>query len=135
MIGLGKNKIITPDAVRGEYNTLNEAVTKGNWPTLAAAKNKFLFILDDCSTKRDLYMLNHPSLKGRVMFVNAKVNTPEAATMILNNPNDKTIPKMVKLGYLIRTRADEGTKEARDNDYSRFNAACQSGAQIITTDY
>ena len=38
-------------------------------------------------------------------------------------------------GYIIRTRADAGTKEARANDYTHFEDAKQSGAQIIITDY
>jgi len=42
---------------------------------------------------------------------------------------------MVKKGYIVRTRADSDTWEARINDKSRFEAACQSGSQIITTDY
>ncbi|RAJ24570.1 Ca2+-dependent phosphoinositide-specific phospholipase C [Pedobacter cryoconitis] len=37
--------------------------------------------------------------------------------------------------YIIRTRADSDTQEARRNDRSNFGAACASGAQIITTDY
>jgi hypothetical protein len=42
---------------------------------------------------------------------------------------------MVKKGYMVRTRADSDTREARANDKSSFVAACASGAQIITTDY
>jgi len=42
---------------------------------------------------------------------------------------------MVKKGYMVRTRADSDTEEARANDRSSFQAACVSGAQIITTDY
>ncbi len=133
--GLGKEKIITPDLVRGNYETLNEAVTQGNWPTLEQAKGRFMFILDDYGTKRDIYIKGHPSLKDRVMFVNIEAGAPEAAAMILNNPSDSLITSMVKRGYIIRTRADANTEEARANNYSRFLAACQSGAQIITTDY
>ena len=54
---------------------------------------------------------------------------------IRNNPKDPSIPELVKKGYIIRTRADADTKEARVNDRSGFVAACNSGAQIITTDY
>ena len=36
---------------------------------------------------------------------------------------------------MVRTRADADTEEARSNDKTRFRAACNSGAQIITTDY
>ena len=33
-------ELITPDDVRGHYETLNEAVLAGNWPTLAHARGK-----------------------------------------------------------------------------------------------
>ena len=132
---LGADKLITPDMVRGNYKTLEEAVLKGNWPTLKNAKGKFFFVLDNSDKKRDLYMQGHPSLKGRVVFVNAQPGTPEAAALFRNNPEDATIPDLIKKGYIIRTRADADTKEARANDYTHFEAAKKSGAQIITTDY
>ena len=132
--GLG-NKLITPDMVRGKYKTLEEAVLNNNWPTLKEAKGKFLFILDNNGAKRDLYALNHPSLKGRAVFINAEPGKPEAATLFRNNSEDPEIADLVKKGYIIRTRADSDTKEARKNDYSHFEAAKKSGAQIITTDY
>jgi len=132
--GLG-NKLITPDMVRGKYKTLEEAVLNNNWPTLKKAKGKFLFILDNNGAKRDLYALNHPSLKGRAVFINAEPGKPEAATLFRNNSEDPEITDLVKKGYIIRTRADSDTKEARKNDYTHFEAAKNSGAQIITTDY
>lgn len=133
--GLGAAHIITPDMVRGKYNTLEEAVLHNNWPTLKAARGKFLFILDDSKHKRDRYISGHPSLKGRVLFVNADPGTPEAAMMIRNDPKMPEIKSLVERGYIIRTRADADTREARMNDRSSFIAACNSGAQIITTDY
>jgi len=49
---------------------------------------------------------------------------------------DKSLIKsLVKKGYIIRTRADSDTEEARNNDKSSFTAALQSDAQIISTDY
>jgi hypothetical protein len=133
--GLGKEHLITPDMVRGQYATLESAVLSGNWPTLKAARGRFLFILDDHDRKRDMYIAGHPSLKGRVLFVNAEPGTPEAATMIRNNPTEPGIKSLVEKGYIIRTRADSDTREARMNDRTDFIAACNSGAQIITTDY
>ncbi|MCF0052461.1 phosphatidylinositol-specific phospholipase C1-like protein [Dyadobacter sp. LJ53] len=132
---LGKNHIITPDDVRGKYETLESAVLAGNWPLLKNAKGKFLFLLDDKAAKRDMYMAGHPSLKSRAMFACADPGTPEAAMTIRNNPKDPQIKELVKKGYIIRTRADSDTREARINDKSSFDAACNSGAQIITTDY
>jgi hypothetical protein len=94
-----------------------------------------MFVLDATNQKRTDYIKDHPSLKGRAMFANADPGTPEAAFLIRNNPKDENIPALVKKGYLIRTRADADTQQARNNDYSTFKSACASGAQIITTDY
>lgn len=133
--GLGSDKLITPDMVRGKYKTLEEAVLKNNWPALEKAKGRFLFVLDDSGKKKEMYMQNHPSLKNRMIFVNAAPGIPEAAVMFRNNPEDPTIIDLVKKGYIIRTRADNSTEEARKNDYSHFEMAQKSGAQIISTDY
>ncbi|MEO3402518.1 phosphatidylinositol-specific phospholipase C1-like protein [Mucilaginibacter sp. CAU 1740] len=134
---LGKKYLITPDDVRGSYKTLEAAVLHNNWPTLNAAKGKFIFILDEKGEKRATYIARHPSLKGRVLFADAEPGTPEAAIHIMNDAK-KDLPliqKLVKKGYIIRTRADSDTQEARDNDKSSFIAAQKSGAQIISTDY
>jgi hypothetical protein len=132
---LGKEKVISPDDVRGKYKTLEQSVLNKNWPKMSSAKGKFIFVLDATGRKRSAYMQGHPSLAKRVMFANADPGTPEAALMIRNNPKDVQIPVLVKKGYIIRTRADADTKQARNNDYSDFEAACKSGAQIITTDF
>jgi len=133
---LGKDKLITPDMVRGKYATLEEAVLKGNWPDMKHAKGKFLFLLDDSKNKMKMYMEGHPSLKGRVAFVNAQPGTPEAAAMFRNDADkDTDIPELVKKGYIIRSRADSTTYQARKNDYTTFEHAKASGAQIISTDY
>ena len=132
---LGKDQIISPGMVQGKYKTLESAVLHDNWPKLKQAKGKFIFVLDDKEDKRAMYIAGHPSLKGRMMFANADPGTPEAAMMIRNDSKDPEIPYLVKKGYIIRTRADSDTEEARANDRSSFVAACNSGAQIITTDY
>lgn len=135
MDNLGKENLITPDQVRGKYATLEEAVLKNNWPKLKQARGKFVFILDDKGSKRDLYIAGHPSLKGRVLFANAEPGTPEAAVLFRNDSKLPEITELVKKGYIVRTRADGDTQQARINDKSNFMAACNSGAQIITTDY
>lgn len=134
---LGSEKLITPDQVRGQYETLENAVLHGNWPTLQEARGKFLFILDEVGDKRAAFLQGHPSLKGRTLFANAEPGTSEAAWLIMNNPVDDqaAIQKRVRQGYLVRTRADANTEQARTNDRSMLEAACQSYAQIITTDY
>ncbi|TDW97047.1 Ca2+-dependent phosphoinositide-specific phospholipase C [Dinghuibacter silviterrae] len=134
---LGRENLITPDDVRGDYPTLEKAVLAGHWPTMRAARGKFMFVLDEHGEKRQAYIAGHPSLKGRVFFADAPVGTPEAAFLIMNDAKKDSalIRSLVQKGYMIRTRADADTKEARANDRSSFEAACASGAQVITTDY
>jgi len=135
--GLGRDKLITPDDVRGSYRTLEAAVLAQDWPTLEKARGKFFFVLDEHGKKMETYIEGHPSLKGRVMFVNQQEGKPEAAVRIVNEPQRdwSYIQYLVRSGYLVRTRADADTAEARKGDYSRWRAALISGAQIISTDY
>jgi hypothetical protein len=134
---LPKEKLIMPDDVRGEYDTLEEAVLAHNWLLLGEARGRIMFVLDQNDHKLETYVKDHPSLKGRILFVNAEEGRPEAAFRIVNDPiKDKEyIQELVRKGYLIRTRADAETREARNNDMSRFKAALESGAHYISTDY
>ncbi|MCY7357730.1 MAG: phosphatidylinositol-specific phospholipase C1-like protein [Rudanella sp.] len=134
---LGRTHLLIPDDVRGKNTTLEAAVLAGNWPTIKAARGKFLFVLDETGPKQAAYLAGHPSLQGRMLFTNADPGTPDAAFVILNNSigDSAKIREFVRKGYLVRTRADADTKQARTNDYRNFEAAQQSGAQIITTDY
>jgi len=86
-----------------------------------------------------LYIEGHPSLEGRVLFVNATEGSPEAAFRIIKDPvlDFEYIKGLVDKGYIVRTRVDEGTQEARNNDnnYSRFHKAIECGAQVLITDF
>ncbi|MFG6686043.1 phosphatidylinositol-specific phospholipase C1-like protein [Mariniflexile sp. HNIBRBA6329] len=132
-----QRQLITPDLVRGNFETLEEAILKKGWPKLGDLKGRFLFVLDEKSNKINSYLEGHASLKNRILFVNSEEGHPEAAFRILNDPiNDfEHIKELVNKGYMVRTRADSGTKEARSNDYTPFEKAKASGAQIISTDY
>lgn len=137
LTNLGKQKLILPDDIRGNFPTLEEAVLKKGWPKMSKSKAKFLFILDEGKSKTMDYIKNHNSLKGRVLFTNSSVGTPEAAFLIMNDAikDLQKIKENVKKGYFVRTRADSDTREARTNDYRSFEAAKESGAQVISTDY
>ena len=131
------DELITPDMIRGTYGTLEEAVLKKGWPTIADVRGRVLFMLDETGKKRDAYLGPENSLAGKVFFVDEREGHPCAAIMIVNDPvkEKARIQYLVGKGYIVRTRADADTKEARENTYDRFHAAVESGAQIITTDY
>lgn len=114
---------------------MREAVQKSGWPTLEAARGKVFYILHDEKRERDLYTRDHPSLRGRVMFVRSDESREDAATLVMDNPRDADIPRLVKAGYFIRTRADSGLRTKGAGPLARREAAFASGAQIVSTDF
>jgi hypothetical protein len=128
------DEMITPDDVRGDSATLVAAVHAERWPTLAQARGKVIFLLDQRHVE-PIYTKGHPSLEGRVLFTNAEPGAPDAAFTEENDGSRKEIDGLVKQGYLVRTRSDENTDQARTNDTTRRDLALSSGAQMISTDY
>lgn len=130
-------RLIRPDDVRGDYATLEQAVLEGGWPTLAEARGRIMFVFLNRSAARDHYIEGHPSLEGRVMFTNSDEGDPEAAWFNVNNAlnSGDEIDYLVSTGYLVRTRADEETQQAREDDDTLQEAAWASGGQFVSTDY
>lgn len=135
------NEMIVPDQVRGNFETLNEAIRSknaseknGGWPTLAESRGKVVFLMDQ-KPVGPVYLQGHPSLRGRVIFTNAEPGTPDAAFVEQNDGTPEQIQALVSQGYLIRTRSDDGTEEARSNNHARAERAIESGAQLLSTDY
>ncbi|MFS4429272.1 phosphatidylinositol-specific phospholipase C domain-containing protein [Chryseobacterium sp. S90] len=138
---LGRDKIITPKEVQGKYHTLKEAVTNNNWPKLNDSKGKFIFMLlpgsaGTLSSKNNPYLIDG-SLKERVMFLNSEPDDSFAGFILRDNAivRQKEIQDLVKQGFMVRTRSDIETYEAKTNDLTRSKAAFSSGAQVISTDF
>lgn len=136
VFGNNLDKIITPDEVRGEFPTLNKAIKSNNWPLLKDARGKFLFVISG-DEMIDVYTQGKPNLENRAMFVFSSPGKDNAAIILKNDPiaNESKIADLVKQGYIVRTRADNGVSSAQGLDYSRSKAAFASGAQIVSTDY
>ena len=128
------SEIMTPDEVRGNASTLVEAVHAGRWPTLAKARGRVIFLMDQQHVG-PIYGQGHPSLKGRILFTNAIPGAPDAAFVEQNEGSLEEINALVTQGYLVRTRTDESTEQARTNDTTRRDLALSSGAQMLSTDY
>ncbi|HEY6619864.1 MAG TPA: Ca2+-dependent phosphoinositide-specific phospholipase C, partial [Steroidobacteraceae bacterium] len=128
------DEMITPDQVRGKRATLEEAVLHNGWPTLAAARGKVVFLMDQRPVG-PVYLQGHPALRGRVIFTNAEPGQPDCAFTEENDGSQQEIAALVRKGYLVRTRTDADTQQARTNDTTRRDIALASGAQILSTDY
>jgi hypothetical protein len=103
-------------------------ITADGWPTLKQSRGKVWFALDN----EDLA----PVYRGTTIFT----SKPDAVTPGFAKLNDPVkdaakIRELVKKGFIVRTRADADTVQARTNDTSMRDAALASGAQLVSTDY
>ena len=107
---------------------------------MSQARGKFVFLflvpgmnLDAFAT----YLEGRPSLQGRMAFVQGRAGMAHTAFMLFDNAlvRSAEIRSAVAAGYIVRTRADIDTVDARKNETARREAALASGAQVISTDY
>ena len=129
------DQLLMPSDVRGDYETLREAVLAEGWPTLAATAGKIYFGLDNGGTVMDTYLALHPELSSQILFTSSPRGEDRAAFMKRNDPYANDTPELAELGYLIRTRADYDTVQSVNNDPSQRDQAFASGAHFISTDY
>ena len=134
---LGLEKLITPQNIKGEFSDLRSAVIESGWPDLSEVREKFIFILDEGEPKLTEYLSKDESGNGGLLFVTVPESHPMSAIHIINDPvqNYDQIRDLVGKGFIVRTRADAGTLEARANITTRREQAFSSGAQLISTDY
>jgi Phosphoinositide phospholipase C, Ca2+-dependent len=133
-----RRRIIVPDEVRGSHATLDEAVRGNGWPSLADVRGRVMFLMDNGEPYRSRYLAGHPALRGRVLFTNSVPGAPDAAFVEENDPTGDNLERIrdeVRRGYVVRTRADVDTRQARSDDTSRRRQALASGAQWVSTDY
>jgi len=129
-----RDRIITPDDIRGEYTTLPEAIAHNGWPTLGASRGKVMVSLLDRGDSADLYRSGSPALEGRLFFTHAEPGAPDAAIVRFDDPvaDADAIAEALAAGYLVRTRSDDD--DTPDGDTSQRDAALSSGAQYVSTD-
>jgi hypothetical protein len=127
--------LITPDDVRGSHDTLPLAIASDGWPTLGESRGKVMFLMDNGGSYRTTYLRGTPNLAGKPVFTTSSPGAADAAFLKRNDALDPAIPGLVRDGYLVRTRADAETIEARNNDTTLRDAALASGAHWVSTDY
>jgi len=134
---LDDEQLVTVGDVMGDHDTLWAAIEAEGWPNIDDLRDRFFFTLDDRSPKRDMYRAVHDDMRDRLIFVAAEAPDDDAGFWVVNDPvaDGALIRDLVKQGYLVRTRTDADTAEARSGDTARREAAFASGAQIVSTDY
>ena len=131
------NMTITPTEVQGDAPDLRTAITTEGWPALEESRGKTLFVLLDKTEIRDLYVERNPTLENQTMFAIVDENHSLASVISFVNPetHGDRLRDASDLGFMVRTRPDEATLEAREKNYTRFELALETGANFITTDF
>jgi hypothetical protein len=132
-----RQRIFTPDELRGDHANLRDALAADGWPTLGTVRGHVMFTFDNTSEFRDSYLAGSADLSGRLVFPASSPDDPFAAIAVINDPvgGADAIAAAVAAGMLVRTRADSGSVEAEAGDTSRLEAALASGAHFISTDH
>jgi hypothetical protein len=132
-----RHDVITPREVRGRHDSVADAARAGRWPTVQSARGRVMFVLDAGGAKRQAYRDLHPDPDDRLIFVSAAPPEPDAGVVVVNDPvaDGDRIRGLVAEGFIVRTRADADTLQARSGDVTMRDAAFASGAQYVSTDY
>ncbi|KNC72977.1 hypothetical protein SARC_14460, partial [Sphaeroforma arctica JP610] len=144
---LNASDIIMPNHIMalGNQTDLRTTVTTVGWPTLAQTRGKVIFTLQGPGGINTRYANGDATLQDKLMFVFSEPSSGDCAFVLRNQVlqpqsagND--ISSLVADGYMVRTRTDAITIEARSGETTQRDAAIgqgqsTSGAQYISTDY
>ena len=128
-----RERIVAPADVQGDAATLRDAVRHAGWPSVDATRGKLLVYLDDRTLFHQAYTRGGSDIHDRLAFPSSEPDEPIAAVMVLNDPTAAATRSAVEQGFIVRTRAD-GVPVPSDIAAQR-DAALDSGAQILTTDF
>ncbi|MEK9588484.1 MAG: Ca2+-dependent phosphoinositide-specific phospholipase C [Gammaproteobacteria bacterium] len=133
---LGLDNLVTPSEVQKDSRSLRERITTVGWPDLSELRGRFIFLIDEPLKKTAGY-LEEFEKHERLLFLSVPSDHDQAAILVMNDPLKAfdDIRARVAKGFLVRTRADADTVEARSADDTRMRAAFASGAHFISTDY
>ena len=129
-----QENLLTPKDLQASFASIKERLAFQGWPLLSDCLGKIIFILQ--GDNDDLYKKSLLQGEDRTMFVYDEPEGENTAFVIRNNSLgiENEIRELTKR-YIIRTRTDAGTIEARENNYTSFKSVLTSNAQIISTDY
>ena len=130
------DRLLTPETVKSDFNTLEEMRMADSWPTLKEAAGKIIVLLHPCAVTEE-YINTDTSLSSQAMFPMLRfedIDKPYASFILDNEPetateNNKITVTQKKL--MVRTRADNYP----DFNEEKYNCTDNCGSHIITTDY
>lgn len=130
-----RDSLFLPRDLQGRFSSVNDAVRSEGWPPVSELRGRVVFLLlDDPEPQSDYIDLIENGVEP-LLFPSRNESDPYTAWLIRPKPQREEIRPLVEAGFLVYTRADANSTEARRGDASRAEEAVASGAQLISTDY
>jgi len=130
-----RERLFTPGDLKGRYTSVNAAVRAEGWPVADALAGKVVFLLLDSRKKQDQYAGLIESGIEPLLLPSLDSDDPHTAWLIRPTPRREEIRPFVEAVFMVYTRADANSIEARRGDTRRAEEAIASGAQFISTDF
>lgn len=132
------DRLITPDAVKGRYDSLREAIARRGWPTLGEVRGRVMFVLLNKKHRYTrAYTHDYTSLDGRVMFAKAasdQLEMPWAVVAHITATRADAIRRALRQGVMVITTACRAGMQD-DECFRRRDAAIRNGAHIVKDDF
>ena len=131
-----RERIVTPDEVRGSSETLSEAITTRGWPKLGAMRGRIVFALLESGIHRDNYLEGSPTLENRLFFVGAsRPDDPYAAVFKINDARGESdrVSDLVARGFSVTCNTDSADA-SDENNAEKLAGSLASGVNFLSSD-
>ncbi len=136
-----RERLFTPDDLRGDHPTLPAALAADGWPTLGALRGRIMFILLEGGHHRDGYLGDSPVGdspvgEGRLCFVKASTTAdPFAAFFKIDDGRVERarIEETVAAGFIVTSNVDPADGDPEDNADRRAQTLA-AGSHFLSTD-
>lgn len=131
-----RERVFTPDDLRGAHKDLPSAIADTGWPTLGKLRGKVMFAMLDRGKDRAAYLASAMNLAGRVLFVDPDAETDPFAAMfkIDDAPgNAARVTRLVKAGFIITSNVD-GIGQTDEANRARSMASIAAGSHFLSSD-
>jgi len=135
-----RQRLITPDLVRGERESLRAAIELDGWPRLDAVRGRAMFILLDTGKHRDAYLRGRRdagALDGRVLFVKTapdELDLPFAAVVKIDDPTRPSVDIALRRGCIVASNVGRAGL-TDDENRRRLETALRRGVHLLKGDF
>lgn len=133
---LPRERIFTPDDLRGAHETLPAALAADGPPTLDRLRDRFIFSLLDSSEHRDATLAPSPVLENRVWFAQGSLDDPWGAVIKINDAAGSAadVQAAVLAGALVSSNVKDGPEHSEADAAAHMEASLAAGAQFLKVD-